>query len=80
MAQREALKLFQCESYLNWGYVYSSSLEPDKRTGRIDRQENMILATPAGETLIPIKNFAPVLFNTAVMRAVPTKMELELNI
>ncbi|HXP48449.1 MAG TPA: NAD(P)H-binding protein, partial [Bacteroidia bacterium] len=48
LAQREALKLFQRESYLNWGYVYSSSLEPDKRTGRIDKQVNMILATPAG--------------------------------
>ncbi|MGP8215507.1 MAG: NAD(P)-dependent oxidoreductase [Bacteroidia bacterium] len=79
-AQSEALKIFQRESYLNWGYVYSANLEPNPRTGRIDKQENMILSTPIGESLVPLKNYAPILLDKAVMYAFHSKMELETHI
>ncbi len=79
-AQREALKRFQWESYLNWGYAYSAKLEPDPRSGRIDKQVNMVLATPLGESQIPLKNFAPHLLDKAVMQALHSRMELEFHI
>ena|ERR1700722_2547762 len=78
-AQREALKRFQWEGYLNWGYAYSAKLEPDPRSGRIDKQEYMMLSTPIGESLIPLKNFAPFLLDKAVMYSLYNKLEVEFH-
>lgn len=78
MAQREALKLFHREQVLNWGYAYSDSLQPDPRTGRLNKQQQMILATPIGEKPIPLKNYVPILLGNAL--SLTTRLELEMNI
>jgi putative NADH-flavin reductase len=79
-AQREGLKLFQRESYLNWAYVYSDKLEPDTRTGRLDKKENMILATPTGENQVPLKNYASFLLDKTIIHIIHNRMELEFHI
>jgi putative NADH-flavin reductase len=77
-AQQEVLALFHRENYLNWAYVYSNELQPDPKTGRLDKQGNMILASPLGESLIPLKGYAPILLDYA--QVLTSKLELELNI
>jgi putative NADH-flavin reductase len=77
-AQREVLKLLHHEMYLNWGYVYSDTLETDPATDKLGEQESMILATPIGENPIPIKNYARVLIDNAL--ALTSRLELEINI
>jgi putative NADH-flavin reductase len=65
LAQREALKLFQQEGLLNWTYLYSANLEPDTRTGRIDRQDKMCLANNREIREVPLKNYVSIVLDEA---------------
>jgi len=63
LAQQEALKIFQRESLLNWTYIYSAKLEPDTRTGRIDKQDKMFMANNNEIKEIPVRSYASTILN-----------------
>ncbi len=78
-AQHEALKLLQQERCLNWAYIYSPELEPDLRTGRIDVNGKMLMASPKGVEELQQKNYASVLLDKTIAKPSLTIMEMDMH-
>jgi uncharacterized protein len=64
-AQQEALKLFQNEKNLQWGYIHSIQPESDEKTGKFRTGNELLLTTPEGETRIPVKEYASAIIDEA---------------
>lgn len=72
-AQQDALKLFQNEKELQWGYAHSVTPEVEEKTGRYLTSNEVLLTNPEGESRVPVKEYASAILDEA------EKGEIELH-
>lgn len=64
-AQQEALKLFQNEKDLQWGYAHSAESKATGTTGKYPSTQQVLLSNPEGESRIPVKEYASAILDEA---------------
>lgn len=72
-AQQEALKLFQNQKELKWGYLHTA--EPQERAGKYQTPNELLFTSPEGETKVPVKEYP----SAIVAEAEKAEMELHLG-
>jgi putative NADH-flavin reductase len=64
-AQQEALRLFQNEKDLHWGYAHSIEPEAEPKTGKYRASEEILFTTPEGENRIYAKGYSSAIIDEA---------------
>ncbi len=72
-AQQEALKLFQNENRIHWGYAHSIEPEAEAKTGKYRSSNEILFTSPEGESRIPLEGYASAIIDEA------EKGEMELH-
>jgi len=64
-AQEEALRLFQKEKNLTWGYAHSIAPEAGKQQGEYRISNEIFLSHPQGQQRVPLKDYTASLLDEA---------------
>jgi putative NADH-flavin reductase len=72
-AQQEALKLFQNENQLQWGYAHSIEPEVEEKTGKYRSSNEILFTSQEGQSKIPLEGYASAIIDEA------EKSEMELH-
>lgn len=64
-AQQEALKLFQKEDQLEWGYVHTIEPEAEEKTGKYRSSNEVLFTSPEGQSRIPLEGYTSAIIDEA---------------
>jgi putative NADH-flavin reductase len=72
-AQQDALKIFQNENELQWGYAHSVEPKVEEKTGKYRTSNEILFTSPEGESRIQAEGYASAIIDEA------EKNEMELH-